>query len=137
MRLASADVIPFSFGNLAETARTYVTQLQKLRDTRNDQIAETNRAIDDGVYAAVNDPHQPTIAPPRRETPPQFNFAPLLNAVDSLTRASIRYDRAFTAGTMSAGASAAMASRAAAIRSINDGLPQGKSLLFPPEGVGR
>ncbi len=135
MRLASADVIPFSFGNLAETARTYVTQLQKLRDTRNDQIAETNRAIDEGVYATVNDPRQPTIAPARRETPPQFNFAPLLNAVDSLTRASARYDRAFSSGTMSAGASAAVSTRSAAIHSINERLLQAERAMTSSEGL--
>ncbi len=135
MRLASADVIPFAFGNLAETARTYVTQLQKLRDTRYDQITETNRSIEDGVYAAVSDPHQPTIAPVWRQPPPQFNFSPLLNAVDSLSHAASRYDRAFTSGTTSANAAASIASHFAAIKSINVRLLQAERSMTSSDGL--
>ena len=134
MRLASADVIPFSFGNLAETARTYVTQLQHLRDTRNDQITETNRSIDDGVYVAVSDPREPTLAPARRETPPQFNFAPLLNAIDSLSHAAARYDRAFTTGTAQSTASIA-STRASALRSINMQLLQAERAMTSTDGL--
>ncbi len=135
MRLSSADVIPFSFGNLAETARTYVTQLQRLRDARNDQIVESNRQIDDGLYVAVNDPRAPTIAPVRRDAPPQFNFAPLLNAVDSLSHAATRYDRAFASGTMSASSSASIAARAASVRGINAGLLQAERAMTSSEGL--
>ena len=134
MRLASADVIPFSFGNLAETARTYVTQLQHLRDTRNDEITETNRSIDDGVYVAVSDPREPTLAPARRETPPQFNFAPLLNAIDSLSHAAARYDRAFTTGTAQSTASIA-STRASALRSINMQLLQAERAMTSTDGL--
>jgi len=135
MRLASADVIPFSFGNLAETAKTYATQLQKLRDARYDQIMDTNRSIDDGVYAALSDPREPTLAPARHDVPPQFNFAPLLNAVDSLSHAASRYDRAFNSGTMIASSSAAIASRSAAIRSINERLLQAERAMTSNEGL--
>lgn len=135
MRLASADVIPFAFGNLAETARTYVTQLQKLRDTRYDQITDTNRSIDEGVYVAVSDPRQPTAAPMWKQAPPQFNFSPLLNAVDSLSHAASRYDRAFAAGTTSAGSSASIAARAASVRAINGELLQAERAMTSPEGL--
>ena len=134
MRLASADVIPFTFGNLAETARGYVTQLQKLRDTRYDQITDTNRSIDDGVYLAVSDPRQPTVAPARKVAPPQFNFAPLLNAVDSLNHASARYDRAFNAGMISA-SSSQMASHAASIRAVNERLLQAERAMTTTDGL--
>src|SRR5205823_6414871 len=40
MRLADADVLPFAFGTLAETAQRYVTELQQLRDRRATEIAE-------------------------------------------------------------------------------------------------
>ena len=95
MRLADADLLPFAFTNLAETANGYVKQLQQLRDTRAEQIGESNRAIGEGVYLATSDPRNPTGAPTRREPPPQFNFAPLMNAADSLTRAAARYEKAF------------------------------------------
>ncbi|MEP6507131.1 MAG: transferrin receptor-like dimerization domain-containing protein [Gemmatimonadales bacterium] len=135
MRLASADVIPFAFGNLAETAGTYVTQLQKLRDTRYDQITDTNRSIDDGVYVSVSDPRQPTAAPMWKQAPPQFNFSPLLNAVDSLSHAASRYDRAFAAGTTSAGSSVSIAARAASVRAINGELLQAERAMTSPEGL--
>jgi N-acetylated-alpha-linked acidic dipeptidase len=134
MRLASADVIPFTFGNLAETARTYVTELQKLRDTRNDQITEGNLAIDEGVYAATSDPRSPTVAPSRREAPPKFNFAPLLTAVDSLSHAAARYDNALNSGTATADA-AQMKARAASIRSVNEQLLQAERAMTTTEGL--
>ncbi|MEO5902505.1 MAG: transferrin receptor-like dimerization domain-containing protein, partial [Gemmatimonadaceae bacterium] len=125
----------FAFGNLAETARTYATQLQRLRDTRYEQITDTNRSIDDGVYVAVSDPRQPTLAPTRRDAPPQFNFAPLLNAVDSLSHAASRYDRAFTSGTVSASAAASLAGRSAAIKSINMRLLQAERSMTSNDGL--
>ncbi|MEO8193988.1 MAG: transferrin receptor-like dimerization domain-containing protein [Gemmatimonadales bacterium] len=94
MRLANADLLPFTFTNLAETARGYAAELAKLRDTRNDQIVEANRSLDEGVFLVVSDPREPTVGPPRRDAPPEFNFAPILNALDSLASASKRYDGA-------------------------------------------
>ncbi len=134
MRLASADMIPFTFGNLAETARTYVTEVQKLRDTRFDQITEADKAIDEGVYMMISDPHAPTVAPSRKVAPPQFNFAPLLSAVDSLGRSAARYDSAFSRGTVSA-TSAQMATRAASIRAVNEHLLQAERAMTTTEGL--
>ena len=135
MRLASADVIPFSFGNLAETAGTYVKELQKLRDTTYDRIIETNRAIDDGIYLAVSDPRSPTAGPKHRDAPQKFDFAPIVTAVDSLTHASARYDRALDAGTVGPRANAAMTSRAAAIRSINLRMLQAERAMTSNDGL--
>jgi N-acetylated-alpha-linked acidic dipeptidase len=120
MRLASADLLPFTFTNLAETARSYATELQRLRDSRNDQINDTNRMIDDGVYLALRDPRNPVAAPARRTPPPQFNFAPLLNALDSLTSASRRYDRA---------AANIAGKNPAALKSVNAKLVQAERAL--------
>src|SRR5215212_6729722 len=126
MRLASADLLPFTFTNLAETARTYTAELQKLRDSRADAITETNRAIDEGVYLAVNDPRDPVAGPSRKTAPPQFNFAPLLNALDSLTSASRRYDRA------AANISAANSSK---LKSVNQRLVQAERAMTSNDGL--
>src|SRR5690349_11647482 len=47
MRLAGADILPFAFGNLAETAQRYVTELQQLRDRRATEIVERNKEIEE------------------------------------------------------------------------------------------
>ena len=131
MRLANADLLPFTFSNLAETAKNYTTELQRLRDTRHDQISEMNRSIDEGVYFAVSDPRDPVRAPVRGVAPPQFNFAPLLNAVDSLTSAARRYDR--VAATVSTGAMSAQ--KRASLKSVNQRLVQAERALTSSDGL--
>ena len=126
MRLANADLLPFTFTNLAETARNYTTELQRLRDSRNDAITETNRSIDDGVYLAVNDPRDPVLGPSRKTPPPQFNFAPLLNALDSLSSAARRYDRA---------AASLSTQDAPKLKSVNQRLVQAERAMTSNDGL--
>ena len=132
MRLASADLLPFAFTNLAETAGGYVKQLKKLRDSVSDQIAERNLAITEGVYAATSDPRDPIFAPARQEPPPQFDFAPLDKAVESLTKAAEDYDKAYVAALSTSKVDPA---RQAKLRSINTRLLQAERALTSPEGL--
>jgi N-acetylated-alpha-linked acidic dipeptidase len=97
MRMADADVIPFQFGDLADTARTYVTGVKKLVDTMRAEVKERNTEIADGVYKALEDPKKKRIAPELQTLPPYLNFAPLDQAMDNLTAAASEYDKAFTA----------------------------------------
>ena len=133
MRLASADLLPFAFTNLSETANGYMKQIQKLRDSTNDQLTERNRAIEEGVYLATNDPRDPVRAPVHENPPPQFNFAPLQTASDSLTHAAARYDAAYTAAL--SGAVAESPARASALKSINQRLLQAERALTSNEGL--
>ena len=103
LRLANADLLPFGFTNLAETVQGYVKDLQSLRDRRAEQITERNRQIDEGLYKFTSDPRIPVIAPERQSPPPQLNFAPLLNAVDSLNHAASRYEKAYTSAVQPEG----------------------------------
>ena len=127
LRLANADLLPFSFGNLAETIGTYVKDLQSLRDHRAEQIADRNRAIDEGYYKFTSDPRDPTTAPQRQEPAPQLNFAPLLNALDSLKGAASRYDNAYSR--------AVAAGRTSIARTVNDRLIQAERALTSTEGL--
>ena len=95
MRLADADVLPFTFTNLTATARRYTKELQELRDERAKEIAAKNRAIAEGYYAITSDPREPTVAPARETPPPEFDFAPLLNALDTLNAASQKFEKAY------------------------------------------
>ena len=97
LRLANADVIPFAYANLSETVKTYATELQQLRDSRAKAIGERSRQIADGLFGIVSDPHAPTTPPHVDSLPPQFNFAPLLNAVDALSAAAAEFDKAYAA----------------------------------------
>jgi N-acetylated-alpha-linked acidic dipeptidase len=102
MRLADADVIPFQFGDLADTLRTYVTGVKRLTDTMRAEIKERNTEIGDGVYKALEDPKKKRVAPEVEALPPYLNFAPLDQAMDDLTTAAADYDKAFTANALKA-----------------------------------
>jgi N-acetylated-alpha-linked acidic dipeptidase len=97
MRMANADLLPHEFGALAETARGYVTELKSLREEVAGRIAETNRQLEDGVFAATADPKRPERLPARESLAPHLNFAAMDNAIESLTRAAGRYERAQSA----------------------------------------
>lgn len=127
LRLANADLLPFEFTNLAETVQGYAKELQKLRDTRAEEITERNRRIDEGAYAAVSDPRSPTIAPRRQEPATALNFAPLLKAVDSLDRAAARYEKAYTA--------AIAGSSTSRVTAINNRLLQAERALTSADGL--
>src|SRR5262249_52793884 len=79
IRMASAELLPFDFGNFTDTVRRYIDEVQRLARERRDQTIERNRLIDDGVFAAVNDPRHPRSAPAKEAVPPILNFAPLEN----------------------------------------------------------
>jgi N-acetylated-alpha-linked acidic dipeptidase len=96
MRLADAEVLPFNFVGQADTVEMYTKNLQKLLADEQNEARERNQELDEGMFKATFDPKRPTVAPPREETPPHLNFAPLENAVDSLTRSAKHYQQALT-----------------------------------------
>ncbi len=95
MRLADAEVLPYEFGNLAETVKKYAGEVKKLLADEQAKARETAMALDEGVYPATDDPQLPTVAPKRDSIPPYLNFAPLDNAVDALSNAARRYEEAY------------------------------------------
>ena len=94
MRVASADVLPFEFGGLAETARGYANELKALRDTEAARIAELNRQHDEGTFKLTTDPWRPLEPPKRESLAPLLEFSRLENSLDSLSRAAQRFERA-------------------------------------------
>ncbi|MFL5489186.1 MAG: transferrin receptor-like dimerization domain-containing protein [Gemmatimonadaceae bacterium] len=127
LRLANADLLPFAFTNLAETVQGYVKDLQSLRDRRSEQIAERNRQIEEGLFKFTSDPRDPVTAPQRQQAAPQLNFAPLLNALDSLTHAASRYDKAYVR--------AVAENRASIAKTVNERLIQAERALTSNEGL--
>ena len=98
LRFADADTLPFTFSNFADTVARYVKEVTKLADDTRDEIAEKNRRIEEGTYAAVFDPTE-TYVMPRPESPaPALDFAPLQTALARLQESTKRYHAAADGG---------------------------------------
>ncbi len=97
LRLADAEVLPFEFTNLADTVQTYLRELQALLRTQQDDVRERNRQIEEGVFAAVDNPKRPLKPPVVEAVAPALNFAPIENASVALTAAADRYKKALEA----------------------------------------
>ena len=132
LRLADAELLPFDFDNFTETVRRYIDEVERLARDKREQIVERNRAIDEGVFAAIEDPRHKTIPPPKQPVPPFLNFAPLENGLAALQRATDVYDQALAKAVENGGSALARANlRDANLRlvqverslTLKDGLP--------------
>jgi N-acetylated-alpha-linked acidic dipeptidase len=133
MRLADAEVLPFDFVDFADTVDTYRKDLEKLVSTKQDEIREQNEELEDGVFAAINDPRRPTVAPAKEEVPPHLNFAPLENAVESLTRSAKHYHHELTIKQ----ATLDDAATASTLATLNHELMESERRLTNSEGLPR
>ena len=131
MRLADADLLPFEFGDFADTMQTYLKELKTLAQKFSDDIRERNREIEEGVFKATNDPRHPLVAPPVETVPPHLNFAPLENAVDSVNHSATAYRKAFDQVNANGGAGLASASLA----EVNRLLIESERKLTNAEGL--
>jgi N-acetylated-alpha-linked acidic dipeptidase len=132
IRMAGAELLPFDFDNFTDTVRHYIDEVQKLARDKRDQTVERNRLIEDGVYAAIEDPRNPRSAPPKETVPPVLNFAPLENGFAALQRTAEAYDQALAKAAADGGSALARASlrevnaKLIAVEralTLNDGLP--------------
>ncbi|HEY6304316.1 MAG TPA: transferrin receptor-like dimerization domain-containing protein [Terriglobales bacterium] len=133
MRLADAEVLPFDFVNLADTAEMYTKNLEKLLADKQAEIRERNQELDEGMFQATFDPRRPTVAPVREEVPPHLNFAPMQNAVESLTRSAKRYQQALARKQASLGDDA----MAATLGALNRELIESERRLTNADGLPR
>ncbi len=131
MRLADAELLPFEFGDFADTVQTYVKELKALSQKMQEDIRERNREIEEGVFTATNDPKKPLVPPAVEGVPPHLNFAPLDNAVDTLTRSAAEYRKAFEHANANGGAALASTSLA----EVNRLLIESERKLTTPEGL--
>ena len=131
MRLADADLLPFEFGNFADTAQTYLKELKTLSQKMQDDIRERNHEIEEGVFKATNDPKKPLILPAVETVPLHLNFAPLENAVDMLTRSAAEYRKALEETSANGGAVLA----AASIAEVNKMLMESERKLTNAAGL--
>ena len=129
MRLADADLLPFEFGDFADTVQMYVKELKALAQKSQDDIRERNREIEEGVFQATNDPKRPLVPPAVEAVPPHLNFAPLENAVDALNRSAAEYRKAVEQ------VNAKGAARSASFAEVNKLLMASERKLTNKEGL--
>jgi len=110
MRLADADLLPYDFNDFSDTIHRYVGEVEKLARDLHDQIVDRNRRIDEGLYAAIDDPREKLLPPPKEAVPPVLNFAPLDNGWAALQNATEQYDKALAHAAANGGSSLAQAS---------------------------
>jgi N-acetylated-alpha-linked acidic dipeptidase len=115
LRLADAEILPFDFADFTDTVQRYVDEIQKLAQTQRAEIVERNREIEEGVFAAKDDPKHKTVPPPVEAVPPFLDLAPLQNGLAALQTASARYDKAFEHARQTDGSIAARLS----LRALN------------------
>jgi N-acetylated-alpha-linked acidic dipeptidase len=131
MRLADSELLPYDFDNFTETIHRYIDEVQKLAKDKRDQTIERNKQIDEGMFAAINDPRVPMVAPPKEAVPPFLNFAPLENGLSALQRTTEAYDKALADATENGGAALARA----ALKEANEKLIQVERALTLNEGL--
>ena len=133
LRLADAEVLPFDFVDFADTVEMYRKNLEKLLADKQAEIRERNQEIEEGMFKATFDPRRPTVAPAREEVPPHLNFAPMQNAVDSLTRSARHYQLALSQKQANLGDDAV----AAKLGTLNRELIESERKLTNADGLPR
>jgi N-acetylated-alpha-linked acidic dipeptidase len=131
LRLANAELLPFDFTNFADTLSKYAQDLKKLLKTRQDEIRERNRQIEEGVFTATADPKKVSVPPLREEVPPYLNFAPLDNALAALTRSAEHYQKACARAQENSGSALARG----ALGGVNAKLIESERKLTSAEGL--
>ena len=97
MRMADADMIPVSFGDMADTIARYDKELHDTVDKDQSHAKETESEIEEGVFEATSDPEKPLSAPKREDVPPFLNFAPLDNGSAAFTAAATHFEKSLAA----------------------------------------
>jgi len=131
MRMADAELLPYNFNHTADTVAGYVDEVKKLLKTEQDETAELNQEIDEGVFEATSDPQNPVAAPKKQDTPPFLNFAPLENGSRELTEAAKEYEKTVSAAAAHGGA----ALDGSSIDQVNHVLMQVERAFFRDAGL--
>ncbi|HZW58712.1 MAG TPA: transferrin receptor-like dimerization domain-containing protein [Woeseiaceae bacterium] len=122
LRLANAPLLPFEFTGFADNVASYVEELETLAGTMRDDTERRNRMLDEGTYGLALDPEKGLGPPPRQETVPYLNFAPLRNALTRLQAAAGSYQ-------------AVLQDNPAGSRTINELLYTSERLMTRDEGL--
>ena len=95
MRLASADILPFEYVDFSDAVSKYVIEIKHELETARTRAQERNREIEEGVFAAIEDPRRPLVLPNPETIPSEIDFAPLDRAALALARSAREFGEAF------------------------------------------
>lgn len=88
MRAADADVLPYDFTILAQTLKTYDSELKALLKSLKDDAETRKRNIDMGLYTLTNDPQNSVNPPAALPIPPEIDFSALDHSINDLEKVS-------------------------------------------------
>ncbi|MFK7845711.1 MAG: transferrin receptor-like dimerization domain-containing protein [Rhodothermales bacterium] len=94
LRLANADILPYSFNNYADNVAKFADEVMKLADTMRSETERENTKIESKAYKLTADPTKHFEPRHTKAAVPFFNFAPLQNALANLETAAKKYDAA-------------------------------------------
>ena len=97
LRMADADVLPYSFGPFAETVDRYLGQIEKMTAATRERNEQQDKLLDAKAFTLAADPTLTYVPPPAAQPVPYLNFSPLDNAVVKLKASAAAYDAAFAA----------------------------------------
>ncbi len=123
MRLSSADLLPFEYIDFSDAVSKYAGEIKRGLETARQKTVEKNREVEEGTFAAIDDPRRPTVLPKAEPVPPEIDFAPLERACFSLARAAREFEEAFGRATAKNAGPA------------NDGIFRLERLLLSEEGL--
>ncbi len=97
LRLAEAEVLPFTLDRTAEAIGEYALEVQELADRLRQESEERARLLADNSLALAADSRQTFVAPPALDRVPFLEFAPLQNAVALFEKAADAFEKARSA----------------------------------------
>ena len=97
LRFADADVLPYGFGDFADTVGKYLDQVHKLADSMRSRDAELNKLLAAKSFTLAADPTVTYVPPAAAQAVPFLDLAPLDNALVKLKASAAAYDAAFAA----------------------------------------
>ena len=132
LRLANADILPFTFSPFAETVGRYVTEVTKLADDMRKSTEAGNARITDRVYELAADPTETWVTPKAQQAVPQLDFEVLKKSLARLEASGKAYDSALTvavaAGRIPSGTAA---------KALGDILVRTERAMTRPHGLPR
>ena len=94
LRVADSDLPVQNASEFAAAVSDYLDQVKKLADDERAEAEAQAKLLHDRAFQLAADPTKPSGLPTPLDRVPQFDFAPLKNAVDRLKRAAKSYDDA-------------------------------------------
>ncbi len=81
LRLANAEVLPFTFGPWEATVSGYLKEVMETAQTMRKKVEEHNKLVARNAYGLAADPKEPVARPSEQAAIPYLDFSPLQNAL--------------------------------------------------------